>query len=357
MTTIRMFDENRDVDDFLELFRISYGKPMSKICFEWKYMKNPFRINIHPIVVAAENNRLIGARAVLFSSMMVKGTIFYTTQGTDGMVHPAFRRRGINLELRRFCQELYRESQYKLHYGFPNEMSVGNNLRTGGQPIYKTISHWKVLNPYEVFYAAFQNPILRKSGVVLSPFLRHKTGVPKVRNQNVTVKEVGDMVILEDVYNRWKNVNKIYTTRDAQYLNWRFKSHPEKEYHFLVANVGPEVKGYFVINQGDFRGMRRGTIVDYLVVDDDPNIFESLLNYSLNMFKARNCALVDTWVFTQKWAQPVVEDYGFISSRNVFIRRRFPDSYFLASLWSEQNFPYDIYSTEWYITPSDWDIY
>ena len=79
----------------------------------------------------------------------------------------------------------------------------------------------------------------------------------------------------------------------------------------MAAYVGHEVKGYFVISEGEFKGMKRGTIVDYLVVDDDPTIFEPLLNYSLNLFQANNCALVDTWVFTQKWAQPVVEDYGF----------------------------------------------
>ena len=168
---------------------------------------------------------------------------------------------------------------------------------------------------------------------------------------------MSDVAILEGVYNRWKNADKIYTVRDAKYLNWRFKSHPEKEYQFLAALIGQEVKGYFVISEGEFKGIKRGTIVDYLVVDDDPNIFEPLLNYSLNMFKDHNCALVDTWVFTQKWARAVVEDYGFISSRNIFIRRRFSYSYLRASPWGEQDFASDLISTEWYITPSDADVF
>ncbi len=46
---IRIFDENRYVDGFLRLFQIAYGKPMSKEYFEWKYIKNPFRMNIQPI--------------------------------------------------------------------------------------------------------------------------------------------------------------------------------------------------------------------------------------------------------------------------------------------------------------------
>lgn len=196
---IRIFDENRNVDGFLGLFRIAYGKPMSKEYFEWKYIKNPFRMNIQPIIIAEEENRLIGARTILFGRMMINGTIIYATQGADGMVHPEFRRRGINLELRLFYQNLYRESQYKLHYGFPNEMSVRNNICTGGQPIYKTISHWKVLNTQEVFNKIFYNPVLQKTGVWLAPLLRHKTRVPEVRNQNVAINLVRDVAILEGI--------------------------------------------------------------------------------------------------------------------------------------------------------------
>ena len=33
--------------------------------------------------------------------------------------------------------------------------------------------------------------------------------------------------------------------------------------------VGKEVKGYFVISMIEFMGMKRGAIVDYLVIDDD----------------------------------------------------------------------------------------
>jgi len=36
---IRIFDENQDIDDFLELFLISYGKPMSREYFKWKYIQ------------------------------------------------------------------------------------------------------------------------------------------------------------------------------------------------------------------------------------------------------------------------------------------------------------------------------
>ncbi len=141
-------------------------------------------------------------------------------------------------------------------------MSFNNLIRAGRQPVCKITWHWKILNAREVFNKVFHNPILRKTGVLLFPFLWYKTRVPKVRNQGVTIKEVSDIAILEHVYNRCKNMDKIYTVRDSKYLNWKFKSHPEKESQFLAAYVEQEVKGYFVINEGEFRGMRRGIIVD-----------------------------------------------------------------------------------------------
>ena len=113
---------------------------------------------------------------------------------------------------------------------FPITCLIITIIRSGRRPIYKITSHWKVLNARKAFNEVFHNPVLQKAGVLLSPLLRYKTGVPISRNKNVTVKEVSDVKILEDVYNRWKNADMIYTVRDEKYLNWRFKSHPENEY-------------------------------------------------------------------------------------------------------------------------------
>ncbi len=352
---IRMFDDNRDIDSFLELYRICFGKPMLRDYFEWKYIKNPFRMNIHPIIVAEENDRLIGARAEVPIRMMIKDTTTNALLGADAMVHPEFRGRRIHVEILRFSQELYRDSQYVFDYSFPNKFSIRNNIRAGRQPIYNRIRHWKVLNAQEAFNRVFHNHILQKTGGLISPLLWYKTRIPTLRNQNVTVREVSDMGILEDVYDRWKKPDKIYTVRDETYLNWRFKSHPEIYYQFLTAYAEEEVKGYFVISMTESMGLKIGTIVDYIVVDDDWTVFEPLLNYALNLFKDNNCALADTWVFTQEWAQQVVEDYGFVSSRHIILRHWFPNTYVVARPSDEQNFPCDLTSIEWYITPSDGD--
>jgi len=108
MMIIRIFDENRDVDGFLELFRIAFGKPMSREHFEWKYIKNPFRTNIYPIIVVEEEGRLIGTRCRVVSRMMVNGNGVLATMGADGMVNPEFRNRKIYAEMTRVVDELVR---------------------------------------------------------------------------------------------------------------------------------------------------------------------------------------------------------------------------------------------------------
>lgn len=152
------------------------------------------------------------------------------------------------------------------------------------------------------------NPLLQIASNALSPFIWYKTRIPKVQNNNVTIEIINDVRTLENVYNKWEKPDRIYTIRDETYLNWRFKFHPEIAYQYLAAYAGQEV-----ISMTESMGMKKGTIVDYLMIDDEPNVFEPLLNYSLNIFKDNKCALADTWVFTQKWAQQIVEDYGFLS--------------------------------------------
>lgn len=127
------------------MFEISYGKPISKDYFEWKYLKNPFCLNIHPIIVAEENNKLIGASCKVFSRMMVEDSMIYAVQDCDVMVHPNFRGRGIHSELHKRIQDIYRESHYVLAYSFSNKMSIGGDIHAGNQLLYKIESHWKVL--------------------------------------------------------------------------------------------------------------------------------------------------------------------------------------------------------------------
>ena len=236
-------------------------------------------------------------------------------------------------------------------------MSFNSAIRSGSKPIRMLTKYWKALNPQEVFSTVFHNPILRVAGSLLSPLLWYKTRVQKLRNRSVTVQDVNDVKILENVYHRWRQTDKIHTIRDEKYLTWRFKSHPEIVYQFLAAYVGQEVRGYFVISVTEFMGMKRGTIVDYLVVNDDPDIFEPLLNYALHVFKANSCALIDAWVFTQRWAQQAIEDYGFLSSRNILLRRWLSKTYLVARPVDERNFPHNLASFDWYITPSDSDAY
>jgi len=358
MMEIRMFDERQDVDDFLDLFEISFGKPMSKDYFTWKYVENPFRIDEVPIIVAENNHRLIGARPFVATRMLIAGKIMNALQPCNTMVHPEFRGKGVFPQMNEFAIKEFQGTDYKIFYNFPNKNSFRGYLKCGWQAIGRTAWYWKILNPEKVLNAVFNNYVLRKAGGLLSGIYWHKFRLPEFQNRNVTIGFVNDLNFLERIFNDWRSDNgKIYTIRDERYLNWRFRSHPKKKYLFIVSQMGEETKGYFTLNIDSFMGMKRGTISDYLVVGNSPDIFESLLTYSLNLFQKRSCDVVDTWVFTQRWAEEIVKKQGFMSSQSIFIRQWFSNEYLVARPVDKESFFYHLPHMEWYITPSDADFF
>lgn len=216
-----------------------------------------------------------------------------------------------------------------------------------------------MLDPEKVVNTVFDKYAFRKVGGILSAVFWHKLRLPEFREQNITIESVNDLNVLERIFYEWERAgnDRICTVRDKTYLNWRFRAHPEKEYLFIVAQVGTGSRGYFVLNTERFMSMNRGTISDYLVTGDNPNIFESLLTYSLNLFQKRNCDVVDTWVFTQRWAEEIVKKHGFMSSQSIFIKRWFSNEYLVARPIDRESFSHHLSHMEWYITPSDADFF
>jgi len=356
---MRMFDEKEDMDAFLSLFQASFEETLSKDCFNWKYVKNPFLIGRIPIIIAEENGRIVGARPFLATRMSVNGKVVDALQPCDAMVHPEFQGKGIFGQLNKFAIGEFQGSDYKIFYNFPNKNSFPGNVKSGWQIICETNWHWRVLNAARIFESVFENNPLRLVGGLISPLLWLRFRVPRFRDGSTTIGTVDDIGVLERIFNAWRNDQYIFTIRDRKYLEWRFKSRPEREYQFIVAQVGGEAKGYFVLSTETFRGMKRGTIVDYLVIGNDPSTFRSLLIYSMNHLRDQDCDLVDTWAFTQKWAEEIVVGCGFISSRSILIRRWFPKSNqsFVARPIDKDHFPCNLQQMKWYITPSDSDVF
>jgi len=356
---IRIFDEQRDIQSFLDLFETSFGKPMSRDYFNWKYINNPFKIDKIPIIVAEETNKLVGARPFMATRLVINGAIVSALQPCDTMVHPEFRGSGVFARMNGAAISEFQMTDYKIFYNFPNKNSIRGYLNCGWETISETAWHWAVLDSKTTFDTIFDNYTFKKLGTLLFPLSGHGFRMPKLGSQNITTEPASDLHVLEKLFDEWKSKNResIYTNRDENYLDWRFRSHPENEYLIVIAQSGDETKGYFILNIGEFRGMKRGTISDYLVLNNDTEVFKSLLAYSLNLFNDRNCCIADTWAFTQKWIEEILKACGFISSRNVLMRHWFANQYLVGRPIDKQAFHYSLPNMKWYITPSDADFF
>ncbi len=95
MVEIRRVNHQEEVEPLATLFRICFGRHMPTEYWEWKYVQNPAVLSDPTVVVAVDEDRIIGARPFQFTEMWLGNKRVIVAQHTDTMVHPEYRDRGI----------------------------------------------------------------------------------------------------------------------------------------------------------------------------------------------------------------------------------------------------------------------
>lgn len=145
--TIRRFDPS-DRDQFLSLYETVFERERSVDWFRWKYERNPFVDHV-PIVVAEDEDRVVGCRSFLAQEMRVDGSVRLAFQPCDTMVHPDYREQGLFSRMNEFALDRYAERQPAFCFNFPNENSKPGNLNHGWQEVGTVPVYYRPQDPLE----------------------------------------------------------------------------------------------------------------------------------------------------------------------------------------------------------------
>ncbi|MBL0314575.1 MAG: GNAT family N-acetyltransferase [Flavobacteriales bacterium] len=197
-----------DEKQILELFHISFGKPLSDAYWQWRFANQPEGKMM--IMLMWDNERLVGHYAVSPVRMLIGGAEVLTSLSMTTMTHPEYSGRGIFTDL---AESLYSEQKTKNQlaavWGFPNHNSHYGFIKN---------VQWRNLEQIPTFSIEATLINHQESSIVIgSEFQR------------------------SHYESTLKNDFPVQVKRNASYLNWRYVENPIHQYVLFEHHEGDEM--------------------------------------------------------------------------------------------------------------------
>lgn len=205
MTSTRLL-EDRDINQVLDLMRQSLGESpvlqRTPDLFRWKHIDNPFGRSIS--LVAEDAGRIVGLRTFMRWELVTpSGELLRCIRAVDTATHPDFQRRGIFRRLTEEGIEIAKSDGVDLIFNTPNSSSKPGYLKMG----------WREVG---------------RIGAMVRPSI-HLLGRGADENGDPG-RHLRNLAPAQDFAFADRTANGLRTPRSAEYLRWRFASHPTARY-------------------------------------------------------------------------------------------------------------------------------
>jgi N-acetylglutamate synthase-like GNAT family acetyltransferase len=193
-----------DIAAIIDLLKISLGEsliPKSEDLWNWKHVYNPFGKS--PVLIAEENEEIIGVRAFLRWNYAQNGKIIRTCRAVDTATHPKYQGKGIFSKLTLALLEELQQEGVQAVFNTPNTQSTPGYLKMGWEK-------WGNLP------------------------LKLKFHLGKTKSKQGPLSDwhaVEGLITSLEAENQ--SDSKLITHLSPGYLNWRYRDSPLFPYHYL----------------------------------------------------------------------------------------------------------------------------
>jgi len=231
-----------DIPEILEVLKASLGETSSKKTEEvWRYkhVDNPFGKSL--VLVALENEEIIGVRALMRWKWQLGKQVFSAFRAVDTATHPEHQGKGVFKKLTLKAIEIAKEQGDDFIFNTPNTQSLPGYLKMGWGEVDKLKIRIIPANP-------------------LNWFNVKQTGHYKINNNSSDDQLAG----LISKYNNSKaGENKLFTLKSPEYLSWRYENNPLQKYE-VKADHDFYLAGY-IKEHKYFKELR---ITEHIFTDD-----------------------------------------------------------------------------------------
>jgi N-acetylglutamate synthase-like GNAT family acetyltransferase len=209
---------NDDTPAIIELLRNALGEstiPKSEALWLWKHEQNPFGPS--HVLVAEENNTLVGLRAFMQWQWLRKGKIYQAVRAVDTATHTAYQGRGIFKKLTLQQVENCRQQGIQFVFNTPNEQSRPGYLKMGWVQQGRMPLKCTVLRPFAMVRAKLFNKDKYQ---------------PAMEDPSPFQKWTRDVLGMFD--NQVQEAEQLTTVLSSQYISWRYANNPLFRYNYFT---------------------------------------------------------------------------------------------------------------------------
>lgn len=314
--------------------------------FDWQYRNGPY--GIAKILLAKDDdNSIIGIEPILPMKLYIDSKIITSSLSCNSVVDPDFRNKGIFYNLISNILKLIDKKEISSIYSIPNIKSHNIFIKNG----FKDISQLPLLvRPLKI---SNYFPYPMKGLVKLFEVFW------KVKNENSDI-ELFTGEINSDFEKIITNLSKrvsVVQKRDKEFLQWRYKDHPSKEYDIYVLKENTQLKGYIITSIANVKGKKIGVILDFVFDSTIENKEgpKNLVKKILKIFWEKNAPFAIATCGNSTQENQILKQVGFIDSPK-FLK---PEPlYFVVGGSSDvQNLKKMKEFKNWFFTFGDYDIF
>lgn len=249
--TVRWFRDD-DLDYYIRHLNNSLYNEYNEARFKWKFLGNPFKLDMIPIAMVEETRtgKLVGFNSFLPLELNTGSSHFPIVQGCDGYIETTHRRKGLFQRTIHFMTDYFSGGTPELLLGFNFVESLGA-ARKAGSISTASINRW--------FFKPGQ------------------LGARLMRAVDLDIK-LSSVREIHEAYQKNSRDQVIHIHRTLDYLEWRFIESPLRDYEMYEYRVR-DTSGYIIFSTiRDEEGRMELSIDDYFPLFPDADVFFMVLS-------------------------------------------------------------------------------
>ena len=251
-------DTEKEKQEILNLTKKTFGdvEITNSSYFDWQYRKNPNGKALVALARDDSDNVIIGTNTIIPLELIVDGEKIVSSLACNVQVHPDYRKKRIFSKLLSSMPELALAKDIHSLFAIPNDNSFRAFVNEGSieiaqlplliKPIkfsqYFSFPLKQILKPFDIFW--------KKRDILLSD-------IEQFHN------DFDDS--FEGLAKKTSKRISVMNSRKKEFLNWRYKKHPTREYQIFTLKDDDELVGYIITKIHHLEKKKIGVILDYMV--------------------------------------------------------------------------------------------
>lgn len=266
---------------------------------EWRWKFRPDENGSRIMVAVDDNNEVLAHYASTNTDMWIDGNVISCAQNLD-----SFSLNRKDLVKKRVFLKTAREFINRHCYG-PDKIPFYFGC-IGGRHLKLGKITFKYTEPVAIPYLLKQTPkLLRPLGMILGTSLWNKE---LLLNNKVNIDDVNDL------WTRSKNRYKVSVVKDGNYINYRYLSHPVRNYMYLPFYDRKDLSAFAVLLYED----RLVKWVDLMWDGENSNTIKEIESKIWNITKKVGAIKVEMWLNNDDEARNILYECGMKNIPNPY---------------------------------------